>query len=51
MAVMLVQKSFSVANISYIVSGESKLSRAIGDCKAAVRWVMANAKKYHLECR
>lgn len=48
MAVMLAEKGFAVANIDYRLSGESKFPGAIEDCKAAIRWVRANAKSYNL---
>ena len=44
----LVEAGFAVASIEYRVSGEAIAPANIQDCKAAIRWVRANAAKYHL---
>jgi pectinesterase len=41
-------KGFVAVTIDYRLSGEAKFPAAIHDCKAAVRWLRANAKKYGL---
>ena len=38
--------SFAVAAINYRLSGESIWPSQIHDCKAAIRWLKGNAKKY-----
>ena len=40
---------FVTANIEYRLSGEAPFPAAIHDCKAAVRWLRANAEKYKLD--
>lgn len=44
----LVSKGYAAASINYRLSGEAKYPAQIEDCKAAVRFLRANAKKYHL---
>ena len=39
----------AVANINYRLSGQAPFPAQIEDCKAAVRWVRAHAKEYHLD--
>lgn len=46
LAQALAAKGFVVATISYRLSGEAKFPAAIQDCKAAVRFLRANAAKY-----
>ncbi len=48
-AVALVQDGFAVASIDYRLSGEAPFPAQIEDCKAAVRWLRANASTYHLD--
>jgi acetyl esterase/lipase len=44
----LVAKGYAAASINYRLSGEAKFPAQIEDCKAAVRFLRANAVKYHL---
>ena len=44
----LVAKGYAAASINYRLSGEAKYPAQIEDCKAAVRFLRANATKYHL---
>ncbi len=45
----LVPKGYAVANINYRVSQRALFPAQIEDCKAAVRWLRANAQKYNLD--
>jgi acetyl esterase/lipase len=45
----LLQKGYAVASINYRLSQEAKYPAQIEDCKAAVRFLRANAKKYNLD--
>ena len=40
---------FAVAGINYRLSGEATFPAQIHDCKAAIRWLRANAEKYNLD--
>lgn len=40
---------YAVAVINYRLSGEAIFPAQIEDCKAAVRWLRANARKYNLD--
>jgi len=40
---------YACATINYRLSGESTWPAQIHDCKAAIRWIKANAKKYNLD--
>lgn len=42
----LATAGFVVANIEYRLAGEAKFPGAVLDCKAAIRWLRANAGKY-----
>lgn len=44
----LVAKGYAAASINYRLSGEAKFPAQIEDCKAAVRFLRANAAKYRL---
>lgn len=44
----LVAKGYAAASINYRLSGEAKYPAQIEDCKAAVRFLRANAAKYKL---
>jgi acetyl esterase/lipase len=46
LAQALAAKGFVTATISYRLSGEAKFPAAIQDCKAAVRFLRANASKF-----
>jgi acetyl esterase/lipase len=48
-AVFLVPKGYAVASINYRLSQHAVFPAQIEDCKAAIRWLRANAKKYHLD--
>lgn len=48
-AVALVPDGFAVASIDYRLSGAAPFPAQIEDCKAAVRWLRANAAKYNLD--
>ena len=45
----LVPRGYAVASINYRLSGEAIFPAQIEDCKAAVRWLRANAAKYSLD--
>ena len=49
MAQQLAARGFVAATIEYRLAGEAKFPGAVEDCKAAVRWMRANAKKYHID--
>jgi acetyl esterase/lipase len=48
-AVALVQDGYAVASIDYRLSRTAPFPAQIEDCKAAVRWLRANAAKYNLD--
>lgn len=48
-AVRFVQKGYAVASINYRLSQHAIFPGQIEDCKAAVRWLRANAKQYNLD--
>lgn len=48
-AVTFVKEGFAVASINYRLSGHAKFPAQIHDCKAAIRWLRANAKKYEID--
>jgi acetyl esterase/lipase len=48
-AVSLVQDGYAVASIDYRLTGVAPFPAQIEDCKAAVRWLRANAAKYNLD--
>jgi acetyl esterase/lipase len=47
--VNLMAKGYIVVSIDYRLSGEAPFPAAIEDCKAAVRWLRANATTYHID--
>ena len=47
-AVALVNDGYAVASIDYRLSSTAPFPAQIEDCKAAVRWIRANASKYNL---
>lgn len=49
LAQALAARGFVSATLSYRLSGEAKFPAAIQDCKAAVRFLRANAKKYGID--
>ncbi len=48
-AMMLATKGYFTASIEYRLSSEAKWPAQIEDCKLAVRWLRANAKKYNVD--
>lgn len=51
LAQALAAKGFVAATISYRLSGEAKFPAAIQDCKAAVRFLRANASKFGINAK
>jgi acetyl esterase/lipase len=47
--VNLMAEGYIVVSIDYRPSGEAPFPAAIEDCKAAVRWLRANAATYHID--
>ena len=45
----LMSRGYIVVSIEYRLSGEAPFPAAIEDCKAAVRWIRANAAAYHFD--
>ena len=43
------QRGYAVASVGYRLSGDATFPAQIEDCKAAVRWLRANARKYNLD--
>jgi len=50
-AVPFVAKGYAGASINYRLSQHALFPAQIEDCKAAVRWLRANAKKYNLDTK
>src|SRR5882724_887911 len=48
-AARLVAAGYSVASVEYRLTGEAKFPAQIYDCKAAIRWLRANARKYNID--
>jgi acetyl esterase/lipase len=48
-ALGLLDRGFAVASLNYRLSGTTKFPGPVEDCKAAVRWLRANAKTYDLD--
>jgi acetyl esterase/lipase len=48
-ALPFVGKGYAVASINYRLSQHAKFPAQIEDCKAAIRWLRANARTYHLD--
>ena len=48
-AIFLTTKGYAVASINYRLSQHAVFPAQIEDCKAAIRWLRANAGKYHLD--
>jgi acetyl esterase/lipase len=49
LALFAVEGNYVCASIGYRLSGEATWPAQIYDCKAAIRWLRANAKKYNLD--
>lgn len=45
----LAEKGYVVANVEYRLAGAAKYPAAVQDCSLAVRWVRANAARFHLD--
>ena len=45
----LARDGYAVASINYRLSGEAIFPAQINDCKAAIRWLRANAAQYNLD--
>jgi acetyl esterase/lipase len=45
----LMSRGYIIVSIDYRLSGEAPFPAAIEDCKAAVRWIRANAAAYHFD--
>lgn len=43
-----VEHGYAVVSVNYRLSGEAVFPAAVNDCKAAIRFIKANAKKYNL---
>jgi acetyl esterase/lipase len=48
-AVALLQFGYTVAGVNYRLTQEAIFPAQINDCKAAVRWLRANAKEYNID--
>jgi acetyl esterase/lipase len=48
-ALRFTANGYAVAQVGYSLSQEAKFPAQIHDCKAAVRWLRANAAKYNLD--
>jgi len=48
-AARLVPRGYVAASINYRLSGEAVFPAQIHDCKAAIRWLRANAEKYGID--
>ena len=48
-ALPFVRKGYAVASINYRLSQHARFPAQIEDCKAAIRWLRANAKEYDLD--
>ncbi|MHC4994989.1 MAG: alpha/beta hydrolase fold domain-containing protein [Planctomycetota bacterium] len=48
-ALPILERGYILVSVGYRLSGEAIFPAAIADCKAAVRWVRANAKKHGMD--
>ena len=48
-AMAFAKRGFATATVEYRLAGEAMFPAAIYDVKAAIRWLRANAKTYHLD--
>jgi acetyl esterase/lipase len=46
---LVARSDYAVASINYRLSGQAIWPAQIHDCKAAIRWVRANARKYNFD--
>lgn len=44
-----IARGYAVASLNYRLSGDAVFPAQIEDCKAAIRWLRAHAKDYHLD--
>ena len=42
---------WTVVNVDYRLAGEASAPAAVDDCRCALRWVAANAEKYHFDLK
>ena len=49
LCVKLAQQGYVAITVTYRLSPAAQFPAAVHDCKAAVRWLRANAKKYHVD--
>ena len=49
LCVALAQRGYVAVTVSYRLSPAHQFPAAVHDCKAAVRWLRANASKYHVD--
>jgi acetyl esterase/lipase len=49
LCVRLAENGFVAATVTYRLAPKHKFPAAVYDCKAAVRWLRANAEKYHID--
>jgi acetyl esterase/lipase len=45
----LVSRGYAVVDVEYRLSGEAIFPAQVEDCKAAIRWIRANAKEHNLD--
>ena len=45
----MLEKGYAVVDVGYRLSGEAIFPAQVEDCKAAIRWVRANAAKYNFD--
>ena len=45
----MISHGYAVVDVGYRLSGEAIFPAAIEDCKTAIRWIRANAKKYGID--
>lgn len=43
------KRGYAVVAVNYRLSGEAKFPALVHDAKAAIRWIRANARQYHLD--
>jgi acetyl esterase/lipase len=48
-ALSLLSHGYAIASINYRLSGEAPWPAQLDDCKAAIRWLRANAPRQHLD--
>ncbi len=49
MPIAYAEKGYVCISVNYRLTGESPLPACVSDCKNAVRWLRANAEKYHVD--